>query len=1765
MFFFLFALFASLDATEDPMATMLNDPSTLVDGKVNAITGEPCLAETDLLIQGAEPIRIYRTYVSTMDSHKKKRWDWVVNSSFASYEKDDTKYRCIIAEKNGCPIVFKKAHPFSVNGTKYFRLDPSELNKGFSNTCYGMPSARTHLQNDYLIIEGESTHPSDVKFVTYHAANGSVREYKKVHDPNNPDERQLRLLSEHLPNGRWLIYDYEETTEAPSSWLKSVFGGGSERPRFWLKSIRAMNPAKTKVLATADFVYENRNESSLQYYILGSDGQTVQYTNYGGRLGQISLNGKIQSLSYIDCWDVMQQSAVYFPNFRSWILDYYRNEKEKFSGFVVKMDDKKDPRRCRVKTIAAPVGENELPLVTHSFLYDLDRETGKGDYDDQVTEVYDIEGNKTEYRSRKDHRLYQVNRFDKQGKFLNADKFSWGGKDSSYLRFKTFLDENKKSVLSKGYVYDDRGNVLQERLYGNLSGHGCEIALDANKHPIENGVEIYTKKFTYTTLENLLLQEEEPSGKRTVYSYLAGTDLPTARLIYDKTQLKLRTFFEYDGDHVLVREIHDDGNSPDPNNLSGVRVRTIRQTTPYRDGPYYGMPQIIEETFWEHGREHLLKKTVLTYTTGGRIAQEDIYDANGTFRYSLKHSYDPHGNLIGQTNALGQTKRASYDENGNCTETRDISGRIQCTMKYDFSNRPTAIECTGDDGIRRKSTCLYTKKHQVAQEVDFHGEATTHTYDPLGRRTQSHLPKLPTEHGQLKTPIVQKTYDYAGNETTHIDAEGHATTKTFNAYGKPVRVVHPDGAEEKYSYNLDGTLRTYTDSRGVQTSYVYDFLGRMVEKTVADATEHFEYYGNVLVSKTDAEGNRTVYQYDGAGRKISEKFAGETVFYEYDSLGRLHKTQTGDLVSVVEHDLLDRSTEERQESSSERIFRKTGYEYDTAGNRSCIIRFVGDKQTREEFRFDSLHRLIEKTDALGNQETISYEDQFTNPFSQKVLRKTHTDPLGLQTIETFDSHNQVAVTEKRKNNILSLEEKWRNQNGLLISQADTIFAPDGSSRKVWTTWEHDSRGRLSALTEAAGTVDAKITRYKYFPRGEVAQVTKPDGTVLMYEYNDLGFLTDVRSSDRTVHHTMSRNRLGHLLQSDGFARKIDPKGRVLTETFHGKYSLENRYDATGKRFECKIPAANCLIEYEYNPFDLKRVSRKTVGGQLLYAHTYGTRDFSGNLLEETLIGNLGTVRYDIDELSRKTSTTAPQFKQEIRVFDQAGNIRHMCTQGEDSKYEYDALYQLTSESGRFTHTYAYDSLQNRLQKDNNTYNVNDLQQLTPHMHYTKNGNPDRVGDTQYAYDALDRLIAIYTPRFTQTFSYDCENRCLTKTTVQQNGSETRYFLYDGKNEVGAFDERFKPVELRVLGHAPHAEIGAAVGIELGGEVFAPVHDLQGNVAALLALDTDESTFFRYSAFGEYTVVGRTVAMPWKFSSKRTDDLSGLVYYGRRFYMPSLGRWLTPDPAGFIDGMNLYAFVHNDPLTCFDEYGLFTPAPELPWQAQMHHIKYAMKPVDIELTMGRGNYDPKLAPQYYIDGIWNSPKSCIKNAEVSLQTQGNAAAIIPIHSESFGYMKDFVSVFFAESNPKYTSFASQRIARNLAWDIGCMDAMNDPRKLFQVVHSRGATAIYHAVKDFTPQQKDRLIIFSLGGIMILPRNLGFKVTNLIAEKDAYSLFFHRGLRKDPHKYDSFADVHILPQEGGFFHNFTSHGFTTDTYQQGIRDFVIPEYNKWGKLK
>jgi RHS repeat-associated protein len=53
------------------------------------------------------------------------------------------------------------------------------------------------------------------------------------------------------------------------------------------------------------------------------------------------------------------------------------------------------------------------------------------------------------------------------------------------------------------------------------------------------------------------------------------------------------------------------------------------------------------------------------------------------------------------------------------------------------------------------------------------------------------------------------------------------------------------------------------------------------------------------------------------------------------------------------------------------------------------------------------------------------------------------------------------------------------------------------------------------------------------------------------------------------------------------------------------------------------------------------------------------------------------------------------------------------------------------------------------------------------------------------------------------------------------------------------------------------------------------------------------------------------------------DATGLYYYGQRYYAPWLGRWINADPAGTVDGLNLFRFVQNNPVTFLDSDGQIT--------------------------------------------------------------------------------------------------------------------------------------------------------------------------------------------------------------------------------------------------
>ncbi|MFX0541567.1 SpvB/TcaC N-terminal domain-containing protein [Roseovarius sp. S4756] len=60
-----------------------------------------------------------------------------------------------------------------------------------------------------------------------------------------------------------------------------------------------------------------------------------------------------------------------------------------------------------------------------------------------------------------------------------------------------------------------------------------------------------------------------------------------------------------------------------------------------------------------------------------------------------------------------------------------------------------------------------------------------------------------------------------------------------------------------------------------------------------------------------------------------------------------------------------------------------------------------------------------------------------------------------------------------------------------------------------------------------------------------------------------------------------------------------------------------------------------------------------------------------------------------------------------------------------------------------------------------------------------------------------------------------------------------------------------------------------------------------------------------------------------FIARERDAATGLHHIGQRYYASWLCRWISPDPAGDIDGPNLYRYAQSNPVTYYDPTGLQT--------------------------------------------------------------------------------------------------------------------------------------------------------------------------------------------------------------------------------------------------
>jgi len=278
-----------------------------------------------------------------------------------------------------------------------------------------------------------------------------------------------------------------------------------------------------------------------------------------------------------------------------------------------------------------------------------------------------------------------------------------------------------------------------------------------------------------------------------------------------------------------------------------------------------------------------------------------------------------------------------------------------------------------------------------------------------------------------------------------------------------------------------------------------------------------------------------------------------------------------------------------------------------------------------------------------------------------------------------------------------------------------------------------------------------------------------------------------------------------------------------------------------------------------------------------------------------------------------------------------GNRLSRTEAGTTETYSYtvggshDPLHRLQSvTAGGVTTAFTYDARGNLATRTVGTatteYTWDDAGRLTAVGPSSPAAGQKRV---QYGYDVLDRLV--------------CRSEETWDGTAWGSPVAT-HIVYDGDLPVAEFDGAGNLLREMVWDPSAAGGVGGLVLLRTPQGIYRPICDVRGNPLALLDQSGDIAESYRYDGFGRMRVFDGTgteltasaLGNPFGFACKRYDPSTALCHFGARWYDPALGRFLSPDPLGFVDGPNRYAYCAGDPVNFVDPWGLTSQGVGL-WQ------------------------------------------------------------------------------------------------------------------------------------------------------------------------------------------------------------------------------------------
>ena len=704
--------------------------------------------------------------------------------------------------------------------------------------------------------------------------------------------------------------------------------------------------------------------------------------------------------------------------------------------------------------------------------------------------------------------------------------------------------------------------------------------------------------------------------------------------------------------------------------------------------------------------------------------------------------------------------------NGNIYRIKTVSDNSGRSLTFDYS---TSNKVTVTDNIGRQvQNLLDGSTGHLEQVVNIYGKDTKYSYYTAGEdisEDKKNVNKL--NEVQIRD---SETGKFVTIQRNFYDESSGRVYKQTDAYNKVKywRYIDPVG-DESVDIEVNGKLeRQFTDENNETTSIEYSsFLKQPIREEYPDGSVIEHKYklklNNVWIDTTNltSEQNKqnNILSSNRASREYIKDAYGYTTVEERDVNGNIVK---------VTNKFVDDGTDTSFNSAP---YKEYEYDYSYNAS-SAILRnnLITEKEVMEKNDTDAYTRYeysgtnkeyLEKIKKRIEGDTwattiYTYYNNGENGYKINGLVKTVTDPDGKTTTYSYKTNGYLYTMEdplgnktiyefdgvgRKTSEISPMKFKTEyiyEDNGkvekVIVNDGDgntkaitrssiskTVY--DGYGRKIQevtpkqyeedpnaegTKYVYDLNGRLKTVTVTLSNGEQYVTEYTYDNVGNIQTEKRPDGTIYIYEYDDMNRLKkeSFKSDEYVVtpvvlkeyEYKKENNKTNPALKDDVNIVNIyfengvyTPDNCIQTKVTTDYLNQRQTIEETGKPTVVKQYLKNGKLNYEkvgsYNTYygydglgriTAKRIPLEVKDGVILYTKYRYTYDSRGNIkMEETGVEKVSinddpqnylVKKYQYDDNGRLKKVIVPEGELVEYEYDSDGNVNVELTNTKDMKY-----------------------------------------------------------------------------------------------------------------------------------------------------------------------------------------------------------------------------------------------------------------------------------------------------------------------------------------------------------------------------------------------------------------------------------------------------------------------------------------------------------------